>query len=74
MLFCYNENIITVWEKYLFNNQDTQGYNRHDVVWGGIDMKVKMFEKFRKIKKYVLLFSFLFFADFLLKPLSYIVL
>ncbi len=22
MLFCYNENIITVWEKYLFNNQD----------------------------------------------------
>ncbi len=20
MLFCYNENIITVWEKYLFNN------------------------------------------------------
>ncbi len=26
-----------------------------------------MFKKFRKIKKYVLLFSFLFFADYLLK-------
>ncbi len=39
MLFCYNENIITVWEKYLFNNQDTQGYRRQDVVWGGVDKK-----------------------------------
>ncbi len=37
MLFCYNENIITVWEKYLFNNQDSQGYNRRDVVWGGVE-------------------------------------
>ena len=37
------------------------------MVWGGIDMKVKMFEKFRKIKKYVLSNPFLFFADFLLK-------
>ncbi len=32
----YNENIIIVWEKYLFNNQDTQGYRRQDVVWGRV--------------------------------------
>ena len=42
-------------EKYWqVKHQDTQGYNRRDMVWGGVDMKVKMFEKFRKIKKCVL--------------------
>ena len=38
MLFFYNENIIKVWEKYLFNNQDSQGYRRQDVVWGGVSI------------------------------------
>ena len=38
MLFCYNENIIIVGEKYLFNNQDSQGYRRQDVVWGWCEL------------------------------------
>jgi len=41
MLFCYNENIITVCEKYLFNNQNSQGYRRQDVVWSGVQYKIK---------------------------------
>ncbi len=27
--------------KHLFNNQDTQGYKRQDVVWGGVDIGKK---------------------------------
>jgi len=39
MLFCYNEYIITVWEKYLFNNQDPQGYTPNHILPSGVDIK-----------------------------------
>ncbi len=30
-----------MWEKYLFNNQDSQGYRRQDVVWGGGGVEIQ---------------------------------